>query len=111
MGKAVLCQRWHRQHQSATGQADYTATQTFHAGTGGDFKLDAGLVGNRRLWLPNWVDVAMTTTMASADLCNKAWDFVLLPDKAALLKEAQDLAGTGLLLWKGRGTVPPEPAQ
>eukprot|EP00971_Amphidinium_carterae_P267014 5296157-Amphidinium_carterae.1 len=46
--------------------------------------------------------------MARADLCNEAWDFVLLPDKAALLKEAQDLAAKGLLFWKGRGTVPPE---
>eukprot|EP00971_Amphidinium_carterae_P094468 1869967-Amphidinium_carterae.3 len=46
--------------------------------------------------------------MARADLCNKAWDLLLVPEKSDLLKEAQDLAGKGLLFWKGRGAVPPE---
>eukprot|EP00971_Amphidinium_carterae_P200910 3986782-Amphidinium_carterae.2 len=50
---------------------------------GGEFKLDAGLVGNR-LRLPNWVEVAMTKTVARVDLCNKAWGFLLVPEKAEL---------------------------
>eukprot|EP00971_Amphidinium_carterae_P234113 4645412-Amphidinium_carterae.2 len=53
--------------------------------SGGKFKLDATLVGNR-LRLLSW--------------------FRLVPEKADILKEAQDLAG--LLFWEGRGGVPPE---